>query len=89
MKKIEDLKKEIKKLTENLNVIKDNIDKIAIIISHRLSLTVGADRIYMLEQGEVVEYGSHKELLSQGGAYADMYMKQAENYLAGEVSYGK
>lgn len=68
---------------------KDNIDKIAIIISHRLSLTVGADRIYMLEQGEVVEYGSHKELLSQGGAYADMYMKQAENYLAGEVSYGK
>lgn len=67
---------------------KDNIDKMAIIISHRLSLTVDADRIYMMEQGEVIESGSHKELLDRGGAYADMFMKQAENYLISEASYG-
>jgi ATP-binding cassette subfamily B protein len=64
---------------------KENADKLAIIISHRLSSAAGADRVYMLEQGKVIEYGTHRELVRANGAYADMYKKQAESYLASEV----
>jgi len=65
---------------------KGNEDKISVIISHRLSSAVGADRVYMLEQGEVIEHGTHRELLAQGGAYAEMYNKQAVSYLADDIN---
>lgn len=55
-------------------------DKTVIFISHRLSSTVMADRIYMLEQGRIIEKGSHKELMELGGAYAHMFRIQAEKY---------
>lgn len=55
-------------------------DKTVIFISHRLSSTVMADRIYMLEQGRIVETGSHRELMEQGGRYAQMFRMQAEKY---------
>ena len=58
-------------------------DKGVIFISHRLSSAVVADRIYMLENGEVIESGSHRELMEQNGKYADMFRKQAENYKEG------
>jgi ATP-binding cassette subfamily B protein len=58
-----------------------NEDKIAIIISHRLSSAVSADCIYMLENGSVIEHGTHRELMKKDGAYADMFAKQAKNYL--------
>jgi len=61
---------------------KENTDKLAIIISHRLSSAAGADRVYMLEQGKIIEHGTHRELINARGAYADMYNKQAESYLA-------
>ena len=63
---------------------KENEDKIAIIISHRLSSAVGADRVYMLEQGEIIEHGPHGELLAKGGEYAKMYTKQAKSYLVAD-----
>ena len=53
-----------------------------IFISHRLSSAVMADRIYMLENGEVIEVGTHEELMAKNGKYADMFRKQAENYIA-------
>ncbi len=56
--------------------------KTVIFISHRLSSTVAADRIYLFEQGEIIEQGSHKELMERGGKYADMFNRQAESYLA-------
>lgn len=62
------------KLSENKGVI---------FISHRLSSAVVADRIYMLENGKVIESGTHKELMEQNGKYADMFRKQAENYVEG------
>ena len=62
------------KLSENKGVI---------FISHRLSSAVVADRIYMLEHGEVIESGSHRELMELDGKYADMFRKQAENYVEG------
>ena len=63
------------------NMMRMGENKGMIFISHRLSSAVSADRIYMLENGEVVEYGSHKELMEKNGKYADMFRKQAQNYI--------
>ena len=55
--------------------------KTVIFISHRLSSTVMADRIFMLEKGKIIESGSHLELMQQNGKYATMFRLQAEKYL--------
>lgn len=47
-----------------------------ILISHRVSTVRAADRIFVLEEGELVAEGSHDELLKCGGYYADLYHKQ-------------
>lgn len=57
-------------------------NKSVIFISHRLSTTRIADKIYMLEKGRVIEQGSHNELLAQNGKYAQMWRVQAGQYLA-------
>jgi ATP-binding cassette subfamily B protein len=49
-----------------------------IVIAHRLSTIVNADQIVVLEAGRVVERGSHAALLAQGGLYAEMWMRQAQ-----------
>ena len=54
--------------------------KTVIFISHRLSTTVMADKIYMLENGEIIEQGSHDELMALNGKYAYMFRLQAEKY---------
>ena len=56
-------------------------DKTVIFISHRLSTTKLADRIYMMEQGEIIESGSHDELMAQNGKYAEMFRLQSANYI--------
>lgn len=72
------------------NIMRDSRGKTMIFISHRLSSVRSADMILMLENGEIIERGTHDELMGLNGAYADMYNKQAKNYLAvenlGEVS---
>jgi ATP-binding cassette, subfamily B, bacterial len=55
-------------------------DKTVITISHRLSTTRMSDRIYMLENGEIIEYGTHEELMALGKKYAEMFTLQAEKY---------
>ena len=57
-------------------------DKSVIFISHRLSTTRLADRIIMLENGQVVEQGTHEELLAAKGKYAQMWKVQAGAYVA-------
>src|ERR1700686_5180222 len=47
-----------------------------ILISHRVSTVINASRIFVLEHGEIVEQGSHAELIANGGYYADLYQKQ-------------
>ncbi len=54
--------------------------KTVIFISHRLSTTVNADRIYVMENGEIIESGSHEELMKMKGTYAYMFNLQAEKY---------
>jgi ATP-binding cassette subfamily B protein len=54
--------------------------KIAIIISHRFSTVRMADRILVLEDGRVVEEGSHDELMVVGGRYAELFRLQAAGY---------
>lgn len=55
-------------------------DKTVIFISHRLSTTRIADRILMLENGQIVEEGNHEELLKKDGKYAQMWKVQAGAY---------
>ncbi len=60
----------------------DNIigNKSAIYISHRLSSTRFCHHVAMFQEGEMVEYGSHEELLARNGAYAEMFHIQAQYY---------
>ena len=48
----------------------------AILISHRVSTVRNADEIVVMDQGEIVERGSHDELLEQGGYYAELHKRQ-------------
>ena len=58
--------------------------KTVIFISHRLSSATMADRVYMFENGEIIEQGTHSELLAMNAKYADMWHKQADNYADAE-----
>lgn len=62
--------------------------KTVILISHRLANVVGADNIYVLDQGNIVEEGNHKALLLQHGVYAKLWnaQQELENYTEGENS---
>lgn len=64
----------------NQSMTKAANDKTVLFISHRLSTTVMADEIYMLENGEIIEHGSHEELIALDGKYAYMFKLQAEKY---------
>ncbi|MDP9048358.1 MAG: ABC transporter ATP-binding protein/permease, partial [Bacteroidota bacterium] len=54
--------------------------KSAVLISHRFSTVRMADRILVLEKGELIEIGSHEELISKGGRYAELFNLQARGY---------
>lgn len=60
-------------------------NRTTLIISHRLSIVRGADRIIVLDQGRIVEEGSHEALIARDGLYAEMYSLQM-GHLAGTVS---
>ena len=64
----------------NQSMTKAADDKTVLFISHRLSTTVMADEIYMLEKGKIIEHGSHEELMAVDGKYAYMFKLQADKY---------
>jgi ATP-binding cassette subfamily B protein len=71
--------KELKATAENHTTL---------VIAHRLSTIVDADRILVLEQGRVVEHGSHTVLLEQQGVYAQMWaLQQKEQKTPSDVSH--
>ena len=64
----------------NQAILEYAADKTVIFISHRLSTTRMADRIYMFDSGVLKEIGSHDELMARNGKYAEMFNLQAEKY---------
>jgi ABC-type multidrug transport system, ATPase and permease components len=64
----------------NQNILNKAEDATVIFISHRLSTTRDADRIYMFENGEIIEQGTHQELMGKNGQYAEMFCCQAKYY---------
>lgn len=59
----------------------DATDRTVIFISHRLTTTVRADKIFLLQDGELVEQGNHTELLASHGPYSRLFDIQAEKYV--------
>lgn len=55
-------------------------DKAAMLISHRFSTVRMANRILVLDKGQLIELGSHEELLEKGGRYAELFQLQAMGY---------
>lgn len=64
------------------SIINEGQDHTMLFISHRLSSVKNCDKVFMLENGTLIEEGTHKELMEQNRSYAAMYKKQAMNYLA-------
>lgn len=60
-------------------------EKTAVYISHRMSSCKFCDRIVVLDQGEIVEEGTHEQLLEQNGIYAKLYQTQAEYYVTAQA----
>ena len=68
------------KILANLGVVRK--DKTTLIISHRLSSVLNADKIIVLKEGEIIQEGTHKSLISEEGYYKELFIKQqTENTL--------
>ncbi|MCL2371662.1 ATP-binding cassette domain-containing protein, partial [Candidatus Saccharibacteria bacterium] len=77
--------------SESEGLIQDALQKLmkgrtSVVIAHRLSTVASLDRIVVLSHGKIVESGSHKDLLSKGGAYAKLWARQTRSY---EVAEGE
>ena len=58
------------------NLLEISKDKTTIIVSHRVSSAKNADKIIILEEGEIIQQGTHNQLISQEGYYKELYNKQ-------------
>jgi len=73
-----------KAIEKTMNEFSENIT--TLVIAHRLSTIMRCDTIYVIEKGEIKEYGSHKKLLNQHGKYFELWKEQfPENYQNKEV----
>jgi ATP-binding cassette subfamily B multidrug efflux pump len=60
--------------------------KTVIAIAHRLSTIAAMDRLVIMDEGQIVEEGSHKALLDRGGLYAELWARQSGGFLAKEAA---
>lgn len=65
-------------------IMNESKGHITFFISHRLSSVKDADQVFMLENGTIIEQGTHRQLMNLKGKYCEMFTKQAQNYLADE-----
>lgn len=70
----------IAELEQFQNIKTKTAGKTAILISHRVGFARMADRIFVLEKGDLVEVGTHEELIKKNGIYADFFYQQAQWY---------
>ena len=68
-----------KEIQKNLEEVSKDIT--TIVIAHRLSTIINSNTILVLNDGEIVEKGNHKELLNLNGLYADMWKQQEKNFV--------
>jgi ATP-binding cassette subfamily B multidrug efflux pump len=67
-------------IQENLFALMEG--KTVIAIAHRLSTLTEMDRLIVLDKGRIIESGTHGELVSHGGIYADLWNRQSGGFLA-------
>jgi ATP-binding cassette subfamily B multidrug efflux pump len=60
--------------------------KTVIAIAHRLSTIAAMDRLVVMDEGRIIEQGSHHELLQRGGLYADLWTRQSGGFIAREAA---
>ena len=63
------------------NMLAMGKDKTIIFISHRLTTTVNADKIYLFDDGKIIEEGTHEELMAKDGLYRKMFVSQSKKYI--------
>ena len=74
------------KMFETMAGLCKNKDVLSVIVSHRLSSAAVCEKIFVFDNAELAEQGTHRQLLENGGVYAEMFKKQARNYLT-EAAY--
>jgi ATP-binding cassette subfamily B protein len=58
------------------NLLQISKNKTTIIVSHRVSSAKNADKIIILDEGKIIQEGSHNQLINEEGYYAELYLKQ-------------
>ena len=71
-------------IRENLNVLMSH--KTVIAIAHRLSTIAALDRLIVLDQGKIVEEGTHTELVARKGIYARLWAHQSGGFIGEDVA---
>ena len=75
-------------ITRTIREVGDESDVMTILIAHRLSTVMHADRIYVLERGRIVEQGRHEELVARTGLYYALWRQQIGEAAGEEVTIG-
>jgi ATP-binding cassette subfamily B multidrug efflux pump len=74
-------------IQSNLNRIMDG--KTVLAIAHRLSTIAALDRLIVVDQGRIIEEGTHEALIAKGGLYAELWARQSGGFLAADDGTGE